>query len=244
MQSFFKIALTTIGLVLILIGVVGVFALTQAQSMLTKTVDEVLYETFGPAAAVKNVSISPSDRALVLHNFSLQNPKGFIAEDALQCKRIIVRLKPRTLLGDTPVVEMIDMEDAYIKISLETGLGTNVAALANSLAIADGDAPSFKLEKLRCRGANLHLGRNIVTTGDDATKVVSIRIEELGDGDEVTPAMVTAAFLRSILAETLTMEGIPKHIAQNIRGEVEHLATVVESAKPETDESKPEQFSL
>lgn len=245
MQSFFKVALTTIGLVLILIGVVGVLVLTQAQDLLTKTVDEVLTKSFGSSATVKSVSLSPSNRALVLHGFALANPAGFEAADALRCRRIVVRVKPRTLLRDTPVIEMLDIEDVDINFHYEKGLGTNVAALARALAErADEDTPAFKLEKLRCRGARLHLDANFIPTESLATMIVNIRLENLSHGAPITAAEATSLFLRSVLAETLNIEGLLRPVSKNIRAEVDGLSTRDASPNPATDEAPPELFDL
>lgn len=245
MQSFFKVALTTIGLVLILIGVVGVLALSQAQNLLTKTMDEILTETFGSSATVKNVSLSPSNRALVLHGFTLANPEGFETADALRCRRIVVRVKPQTLLSDTPIIEMMDIEDVDIHYRYEMGQGTNIAAIVKALAErADEGTPTFRLEKLRCRGARLHLSADFSPTRELATKVVNIRLENLANGAAITSAQAASIFLRSVLEETLTIEGLSKPVSKKIRAEVDELSPEGDPSKPATDEAPPERFDL
>ena len=162
MKSFVKFALTSVGLVLILLGVIGILVLTQAQNLLTKSVDEILTEAFGSSASVKGVPLNPADRTLVLHEFVLSNPEGFSPGDALRCARIELRLKPRTLLTKSPVIETMDIRGADILYRYELGRGTNIAAIARSLSKAKGeDAPTFKVEKLRCRDAKLHMSANL-----------------------------------------------------------------------------------
>lgn len=242
MQSFVKVTLTTIGLVLILIGVIGILALTQAQNLLTKAMDDVLTEAFGSSATVKTVSLSPSNRAVVLHDFALANPQGFEAADALRCARIEVRMRPRTLLSKTPIIEMLDIEGADIYYRYELGRGTNIAVLAKRLAErADESTSTYKVEKLRCRGAKLHLSANFIPGPDLAMNVVNIRLENLDNGAPITSAEATSIFLRSVLVETLSIKGLLSPAFNKIRREVDDLSEEGDSAK---GEPAPERFNL
>ncbi len=225
MKSFVKFALTSVGLVLILIGVIGIFVLTQAQDFLTKAVDELLTEAFGSSASVKSVSLSPGNRALVLHEFALANPEGFAPGDALRCARVELRLKPRTFLTDAPAIETMDIEGADIHYRYELGRGTNIAALARTLSEKPvEDAPKFKVEKLRCRNAKVHFSANVIPGPDLALNVVTIRLENLENGAPVTTAQMTSIFLRSVLVETLTIKGLLSPVFAKIRGEVDELS--------------------
>ena len=230
MKSFVKFALTSVGLVLILIGVIGVFVLTQAQDFLTSAVDEVLTEAFGSSASVKSVSLSPANRALVLHDFALANPEGFAPGDALRCERVQIRVRPRTFLTDTPVIETMDIEGADIHYRYELGRGTNIAAIARALSKKPvEDAPTFKVEKLRCRDAKIHFSANFIPAPDLALKVVTIRLENLENGAPITTSQATSIFLRSVLKETLTIKGLLSPVFEKIRGEVDELAPDDES---------------
>ncbi|MDK1021835.1 MAG: hypothetical protein QGD90_09400 [Candidatus Hydrogenedentes bacterium] len=225
MKSFVKFALTSVGLVLILIGVIGIFVLTQAQDFLTKAVDEVLTEAFGSSASVKLVSLNPANRTLVLHEFALANPEGFAPGDALRCARVELRLKPRTFLTDTPAIEMMDIEGADIHYRYELGRGTNIAALARTLSEKPvEDAPAFKVEKLRCRDAKIHFSANIIPGPDLALNVVTIRLENLENGAPITTAQAASIFLRSVLKETLTIKGLLGPVFAKIRGEVDEFS--------------------
>ena len=230
MKSFVKFALTSVGLVLILIGVISVFVLTQAQDILTSAVDEVLTEAFGSSATVKSVSLSPGNRALVLHDFALANPEGFRPGDALRCERVYLRVKPRTFLTDSPVIERIDIEGADIEYRYELGRGTNIAAIARALSRQPvEDAPTYTVEKLRCRDAKIHFSANIIPAPDLPLKVVTIRLEDLDNGAPITTSQATSIFLRSILKETLTIKGLLGPIFEKIRREVDELAADDES---------------
>lgn len=237
MKSFVKFALTSVGLVLILLGVIGILVLTQAQNLLTNSVDEILTEAFGSSASVKGVSLKPAQRMLVLHEFVLSNPEGFSPGDALRCERIELRLKPRTLLTKSPVIEIMDIKGADILYRYELGRGTNIAAIARSLSETKGDdAPTFKVEKLRCRDAKLHMSANFIPGPDVVLNVVTIRLENLENGAPITTAEATSIFLRSVLVETLTVKGLLRPIFNKIRGEVDELDA--------EDDPAPERFTL
>ncbi len=245
MKSFVKIALTSVGLVLILIGVVGILVLTQAQNLLTKSVDDVLTEAFGSSATVKGVSLSPANRTLVLHEFALANPGAFSSGDALRCARVEVRMKPRTMLTKSPVIETLDIKGADINYRYELGRGTNIAAIARSLSKSRGnDARTFKVEKLRCRDAKLHMSANFIPGPDLALNVVTIRLENLQNGAPITTAQGTSIFLRSVLAETLSIKGLLSPVFNKIRGEVDELDAKTKPAKKSQVEPTPELFEL
>ncbi len=245
MKSFVKFALTSVGLALILLGVIGILVLTQAQNLLTKSVDEVLTQAFGSSASVKGVSLSPVDRTLVLHEFALSNPQGFSPGDALRCEKVKLRLKLPTLLTKSPVIETMDIEGADIRYRYELGRGTNIAALARALPkIESDDAMTFKVEKLRCRDAKLHMSANFIPGPDLALNVVTIRLENLENGAPITTSQATSIFLRSILAETLTVKGLLSPVFNKIRGEVDELNADNPPNKNETADPTPERFTL
>jgi len=245
MKSFVKFALTSVGLVLILMGVIGILVLTQAQNLLTKSVDEVLTEAFGSSASIKGVSVSPADRTLVLHQFTLSNPQGFSPGDALRCERVKLRLKLPSLLTKSPIIETMDIEGADIIYRYELGRGTNIAALARSLPKTENDdARTFKIEKLRCRGAKLHMSANFIPGPDLTLNVITIRLENLENGAPITTAQATSIFMRSVLVETLTVKGLLSPVFNKIRGEVDELNANDSPTNKTTADPAPERFTL
>lgn len=231
MKSFVKFTLTSVGLVLILIGVIGIFVLTQAQDLLTSVVDDTLTEAFGSSASVKSVSLSPGNRALVLHGFALANPDGFAPGDALKCTRVELRVKPGTFLTGAPVIETMDIKGADIDFRYELGRGTNIAAIARTLSEKPvEDAPAFKVEKLRCRDAKVHFGANVIPGPGLPLNVVTIRLDNLENGEPITVAQTTSIFLRSVLMETLSIKGLLSPVFAKVRGEVDELSADDESS--------------
>ncbi len=231
MKSFIKFALTSVGLVLILIGVIGIFVLTQAQQLLTNAMDEVLTDAFGSSASVKSVSLSPGNRALVLHEFALANPEGFAPGDALKCARIELRVKPGTFLTGAPSIETMDIKGADIDFRYELGRGTNIAAIARALSQEPvEDAPAFKVEKLRCRDAKIHFSANVIPGANLPLNVVTIRLDNLENGAPITAAQTTSIFLRSVLMETLSIKGLLSPVFAKVRGEVDELSADNESS--------------
>lgn len=222
MKAFIKFFLTTVGLVLILIGVVSILFLTQAQSLLTSNVENLLTEAFGSAASVKTVTISPTKGTLVLHGFALKNPDGFQQGYALKCERIDLEMRPETLLGKTPTIKVMEVSGAEIEYRYEIGQGTNIGALSRRLAsMPDEDAKQFKVERLVCRDAKLKLSANFIPLLDAPVKVVAFEVENPHEGEAMTTAKAASIFLRSVLKETLTLKGLLNPVIASIRKDVD-----------------------
>jgi len=220
MRSFFKVGLISIGLVLILIGVVGAMVLTQAQSLLTGVVEEMLTDAFGSSATVAAVTMSPSTGALLIHDFTLANPQGFIQGDAFTAKRIDVSMKPSSLLSRIHIIDKMEVVGGNVRLRYELGQGTNLGALANILAERPmGEATKFRVRELVCEEAKLHLDTNLLPTPGMSLNVVTLRLEDLENGSAVTSAQITSIFLRSVLMEVMTLKGLLSPVLEKMRGE-------------------------
>ena len=221
MRAFVKVALTTVGLLLILLGVLGILFFTQAQSLVTKAVEEVIAEAFGSDASIQSVSISPTETALSLRGFALSNPDGFRDGDALTCSRVRIKLRSHTVFSGTPVIEHMELEGADIRYRYEVGRGTNVGAIVRALSDRPAtESRRFKVERLTCRDARVHLSANIIPAPDFALNVIAIDLVNLGEGASITTAKTTSIFLRSVLMETLTLNGLFTPMVNAIREEL------------------------
>lgn len=224
MKSTIKFIFTAIGLVLILVGVAAVLVLGQAQDLLTKGVEQVVTEAFGASASVQSIALRPGRRVLVLRKFSLANPEGFAEGDALNCDRIELQIRPASLLRREPIIESISIEGADIHYLFKLGRGTNIGTLAKNLSEKpDGSAATFKVERLTCTDAKVHLSANFMPKNGVTLNVVTINLKNLDEGKPITGAKATSIFLRSVLIETLTLKGLLKPAGKKLRNEVNDL---------------------
>jgi len=218
MRSFFKFVLTGIGLVLILIGVGALLVFTQAHDFFSARIGNVMSEAFDTKASISGLRISVRRHALVLKDFTLANPPGYPEENALACAQVYVVMSPKTLISREPVVELLDLQGATIRIHHKMGSGSNLGALAETLAAADGRV-QFTVETLRCTGGNVYLSSNLVPGADVPYSLSKVEIKNLDSGKPVNAAKSTAIFLRTVLADVVTFKGIGASIMDAIRGD-------------------------
>lgn len=224
MKSFIKFSLTSIGLILILIGVVGLLVVTQAQDFLSRNVANVLSEAFASDAVVKGVTLDPGHRAIILEDFSLKNPPGFKEGDALTCDKVHVVFDPKTFISRYPVIELVDLEGAHIYYRYELGDGTNIGAIAKRLSNESSEHTSrFRIETLRCKEGKLHLSSNLLPGASVPVNMVKIEVKDLNEGEPITASKVTSIFLLSVLKEAVTLKGLVGSVSDSLREDISGL---------------------
>lgn len=218
MRSFFKFVLTGIGLVLILIGVAALLIFTQAHDFFSVRIGNVMSEAFETKASISGIRVSVRRHALVLKDFTLANPPGFPEENALTCAQVYVVISPKTLISREPVVEMLDLQGATIRIHHKAGTGSNLGVLAKTLAAAEGRA-SFTVETLRCVDGRIYLSSSLIPGAEMPYPLSKLEIKNLDSGKPVNAAKSTAIFLRTVLTDVVTFKGIGASILDAIKGE-------------------------
>lgn len=218
MKSFFKILLTGIGLVLILIGVGALLVFTQAHDFFSARIGNVMSEAFETKASISGIRVSVRRHALVLKDFTLANPPGFPDENALSCAQVYIVMSPKSLISREPVVEMLDLQGATLRVHHKMGTGSNIGVLAKTLAEAEGRV-SFKVETLRCVNGNLFLSSSLVPGAEMPYPLSKVEIKDLDSGKPVNAAKSTAIFLRTVLKDVVTLKGVGASIMDALRGE-------------------------
>jgi hypothetical protein len=218
MRSFFKFVLTGIGLVLILIGVGALLVFTQAHDFFSARIGNVMSEAFDTKASISGLRFSVRRHAIVLKDFTLANPPGFPEENALTCAQVYVVLSPKTLLSREPVVQLLDLQGATVRIHHKMGSGSNLGALANTLAAAEGRV-SFKVETLRCENGNVFLSSSLIPGAAMPYPLSKVEIKNLDSGKPVNAAKSTAIFLRTVLTDVVTFKGVAASVLDAIRGD-------------------------
>ncbi len=218
MKSFFKILLTGIGLVLILIGVGALLVFTQAHDFFSARVGNVMSEAFETKSSISGIRVSVRRHALVLKDFTLANPPGFPDENALTCAQVYIVMSPKSLISREPVVELLDLQGATLRVHHKMGEGSNIGVLAKTLASAEGRI-SFKVETLRCVNGNLFLSSSVVPGVEMPYPLSKVEINNLDSGKPVNAAKSTAIFLRTVLTDVITFKGVGAAIMDSLRGE-------------------------
>ncbi len=218
MRSFFKFVLTGIGLVLILIGVGALLIFTQAHDFFSARIGDVMSEAFGAKADISGMRVSVRRHALVLKDFTLANPPGYPEENALTCAQVYVVISPKTLISREPVVELLDLQGATVRVHHKLGTGSNLGVLAQTLAAAEGRV-SFKVETLRCVDGRIYLSSSLIPGAEMPYPLSKVEIKNLDSGQPVNAAKSTAIFLRTVLTDVVTLKGVGASIIDALKGE-------------------------
>ncbi len=220
MMGPLKFMLTALGLILIAIGIGAIVLMGQAERFVTKSTAEILGDTFDSTARIDHISVSPTNRTLILHDFSLDNPKSFKEGQAITAERIVLQIDPVSLFSKTPVIENMTLENTRILYRLEVPDGTNIGTLAKRLenqSRRDGER-RFLIKKLVCRDAQVEFSTHFVpdTFG---VNLVTIELDDPQGGETVTAAGMASIFLRSVIKETLTLKGLLSPVLRQLRKE-------------------------
>lgn len=227
MKSVLKFFLTSLGMVLILTGVASILILTQVERYFSRTIEEVLEETFATAASIDSISLDPGKRSLLVHDFALANPKGFKDGPALESKIVRVRFDLPSLITDEPIVELISFEGTDVYYRYEFAQGSNLKKTANILTqqleqntVSDR---RFIVEALRCEGARVHFSTNLIPKASANLNVVNLELTDLHQAEPLTTADLTSIFLRSLLTEIVTIKGLLSPVVRALKGDIDEM---------------------
>lgn len=224
MKAALKFGFTALGLFLIALGIGGIVVYTQAEKFASRSLSEILTESFAAEAQVEKISIAPTQKAVILHNVSLKNPANFKEGDAFTSRRVILRMDLLSLLSRTPVIDQVTFMDSEIAYRYEIAEGTNIGTLSRKLeefAELNPVPVKFVINKVRCRDANVTFSSNLIPRTEMDMSMVTVELDELNDGKPVSTSKAASIFLKGIMRETLTLNGLLDPVAKLLRKETE-----------------------
>jgi len=220
MKGALKFGLTGMGLILILIGIGGLVLGKQSERFVTKLIAEIMSEAFDTAATLDHVTIDPSDRTLVLHDFKLENPEKFKEESAFICETIVVKLDLETIFSESPVIEHIEFLDAVFRYRVEILDGTNIGTLAKQLeAGRNNESRRFIVEELTCKNAQIEFSTNVMPKAHMDLNLVTVNLADLQNQEPITTGQMTSIFFKSVIRETVTLKGLLNPVVKMLRRE-------------------------
>jgi hypothetical protein len=218
MLSFLRIGMTILGLTLILIGVGGVFGLSQSGRFVKGTVETKLEAILSTEVEIAEMRVLPLRGAIELTGLQVMNPDSFKKGPALKCERILIRLDPTTVFSKERVIEELSLEGMEIRYRVEIGEGTNIGRLATAAeAIGENEPSGFVVKSLRCEDAEVHLSTNVVPLSSAGMNLVSIHLKDLNELRAVSAGALTSILLRSLLGEIVTLDGLLDPIADPVK---------------------------
>lgn len=225
MKSVLKAACTITGLVLIVLGMGGLFLLTQLDTLVKGAVQDALTQVFHSPVQFESIAFSPINQVMEIQGFALASPENFREEPALQVERMRIEFDLTTVFEESPVIRRVVLEGASIYYRHEIGEGTNIGKLAKKAAENTGDPGrrTFVIGELLCEDAKVNFSTNLIPKSRIPLSLVTIHLEDLEDEPPITSKRVAAVFLKSVIVETLTLKGLLKPLLHPLNKDIEEL---------------------
>ena len=218
MKAVLKFGLTALGLVLIIIGIGGLVVYTQAERYASRSIADMLATSFESTASIDSISVAPGKRALILHGVTLNNPAKFKEGEALTSDAIIVQFDVLSLFTQSPVIEQLTFLGTEVHYRYELLDGTNIGVLAKQFERASSVDPStFVVNTIRCKDAKATFSTNLLPMASMDVNLVTVELDNLDDGQPISGTELASIFLRSLIKETLTINGLLNPIVKQLR---------------------------
>ncbi|MFP6581833.1 MAG: hypothetical protein VCD00_04685 [Candidatus Hydrogenedentota bacterium] len=222
MLAAIKFGFTALGLALITLGIGGLVVYTQAEKFASRSLSEILTDSFAATAEVESITVAPTKKSLILHNVSLKNPIGFKEGDAITSKRVIVRVDPFSLMTSMPVIEQLTFLETEVHFRYEVMQGTNIGTLAKQLedfSEVDPTPIKFVVKNIRCKDANVQFSTNLIPKAKMDMNLMTVELNDLNGDNPVNPSQIASIFLRGVINETLTLNGLLSPLVKLLRKE-------------------------
>ncbi len=222
MKAAVRLIMTTVGLVLIAIAVGAIVLREQAGEFAKGRVARQMSHVLGTDTSVERISISPFERAIVLHRLAVKNPPEFKSGDAIRCEKLSLVPDWRTVFGRSPTVHELRLEGTEIDLRYELGRGSNLGMLSQHAAdLAKTNPPGrrLRIERLRSEAAKMRLDSNITPKSPVSFQVAAFEVDNLDDGEGISAAKLSSVVLRSLVLEVITVKGLLRPVVSLLTGE-------------------------
>ncbi len=214
-----KIAFGALGLV-VLLGAMAIFLGSNLDRIVKAAIETYGSQATGADVSVAKVEISPRSGEGVLEGFRLTNPEGFTADSAIKVGRIFVKIDPKSLLGNGPViVKEIAIDSPMVTYEIAGAGESNLQKIQNNAtafaAPAQTSEPEKKAEpsrgviikRLIVKDGEVRLSHELLK-GDDllTVKLPLLQMANIGDNKNgASPAIVARAILDKITSAAISV---------------------------------------
>lgn len=161
----------------------------------------------GVPMTLGSFSVSPLTGSLRLGGLVVGNPPGYKTPSAFELEDIRVRVRLRTLLSDTVVVEHVLVRGAAATYELGPG-GSNVGVIAKKAGAASGGgkagtksggaAKRLVIKEFRFEGGRVRLSAGLLGGKSLEAPIPDVRLTEIGGAKGATPAEAGAKMLGAV----------------------------------------------
>lgn len=229
MKTLIKVVLGVIGLVLIALTVLALVARPRIEEYFRERLVQTLSYIYLTDVTLTEVTIHPFDRSLELEGLRIHNPEGFANEPAMEFGRIRVFMDGSSLLTGTPVINLVELEQSAIHVRHELLSGVNLSVLARraerlkavaetadeSATTAETQTPpppgarrKYLIKELSSDIMTIDVSSSVLPVGNHGLDLAPFELHDISPDTPVTIAEMSVIFLRSIVQEKVSLEGL------------------------------------
>lgn len=222
MKGCLKSAVILAGIVLILGAVASLLLMAQADTWLKRGAEAGISVAAGAPVRIERLRIMPLRQCMEIQGLAVENPPGWKAGSALTVESVLVNLDAKTLFSKTPRVKQVDIQGATVNLRYDAAQGWNLSKLVkmpgidNAGGVVDKLGRRFQIESCQCRDVKVCLSGGIVPDKLVALDLQPFTLENI-EQNPVTVAQSTSIFLRSVVAQTLSLNGLLKPVQTELR---------------------------
>lgn len=242
MKKLFKMG---IGLVLVLIAAVAIFA----SFFLNRTIKAGI-ETFGPeltktSVHLDSVKISPLTGKGEIRGLVIGNPKGFNTDRAIRLNLVRINIAPASLLSSRIIINEILINDP--EITYEMALtGSNIARLKKNISIETGsggsdkkqkssqagNGPQIQINDLKITNGKIRLSAKLLLGKTVTVPLPDIHLKDIGKDEKGASLGEAVEKILAAVSENTTRAagGSHKFIDQGLKSTGETISQGTESA--------------
>ena len=225
MKSCLKTLMIGLGLILLLVGALGLLAVSQAQSWAKTGVERSLTAAFGAPVAVVSASWTYGAPGIAIVGVEVANPEGFPEGAAVRCGEVRARIDPATWMSGTPEIALLEVEGAEVYVEYDLLKGSNVGTLLENAerlsALIDRgrgeDERRFVIREFRSGPAVVCVRSGMLTDRAMEIEIEPFTMQDVGADRPLTSGEVGSLVLRNVLRESVGFKGLLKPVADLLR---------------------------
>jgi len=215
MKTGSKITLATICLVVIAIGAVLFYVITNLDSIVESAIEKYGSEATQTAVRVDNVKITLKDGAAAINGLTVANPAGFDAKYAFSVAKIGNKINLDSLGQEVIIIDDITIRGPKINYEMNKERKTNLNKLKNNLLATaqktsskkqqskeDTKEPKLILKRVHFTEGEIH-ARVAPLNKEYNTKLPEILLRNLGGSKGSTPTQLSKEIIEVLIDRAL-----------------------------------------
>jgi hypothetical protein len=226
MKSCLKTIMTLVGLVLIGLALLGIFAATQLDKSATTFMQTGLQYVYQTDVEVDDVHVALANPAIEIKGIRIMNPPSFKQEPAVTMEKIRVVIDVPSLFSAAPTLPSVEVLNPHVTVRYRVGEGTNIGELLSNAdrfeaRRDDSETPfgarrRFRVGELDSDGGTMQFSTNILPVSTPEMKISNFEIEDL-ENDPLNIGQIGAVLLRGVFTRGITADGVLDPIADKVR---------------------------